>query len=164
MKIPTPAELDYLERFGRFWETSGASRSTGRIVAWLMICEPKHQSAADLMDALGVSSGTISTLTRQLVDLAMVERVTFPGDRSSYYQLRDHAWLRMIEGQMGVFNQLTELATAGRDLVPAGHSRRVDELSDVMSFFAVEWPVLMTRLRDQLDGAADAAADAASVA
>ncbi len=151
MKNSRGTELDYVERVGRFWELSGGPRTAGRIIGWLMICDPPHQSAADLVEVLDISSGSVSTLTRQLMTLGMVERITFPGDRSSYFQLREHAWVRLIEGQMDVLYELVALVDAGRTLLPAQRVDRVEELAAVTDFFLAAWPELVDRLRQHLD-------------
>lgn len=156
MSILTPTETEYIERFGRFWETSGFTRTAGRIVGWLMICDPPHQAATDLVDALGVSTGSVSTLTRQLVDLQMVERVTFPSDRASYYRLRDHVWVNLIERKMDGLRELADLAAQGRKLLPDQRTDRVEELADVTDFFLLEWPDLVDRLREQMRSAGTA--------
>lgn len=150
MKTTSKPEIEYVERFGRFWETSGGTRTAGRIVGWLMICDPPHQSATDLVDALGASTGSVSTLTRQLIELQMVERVTFPSDRASYYRLRDHVWVNLIEQKMDGLRELADLAAQGRKLLPDQRTDRVEELADVIDFFLMEWPDLVDRLREQL--------------
>lgn len=143
-------EMTYVERFGRFWESFGGPRTAGRIIGWLMICEPPYQSASELVEVLGVSSGSVSTLSRQLMQLQMVERVTFPGDRASYYQLRDHVWVNTIENEMSGLRELAALAEAGRSLLPSERADRVEELAHVTDFFLAEWPDLVERLRTQM--------------
>ncbi len=150
MKQMSAQESEYVEQFGRFWEASGGSRTAGRIVGWLMICEPVQQSAADLVNVLGVSSGSVSTLTRQLMNVQMVERVTFPSDRASYYQLHEHVWIQRVGNGVAAFEELARLARQGRDLLPDARADRVDELGAVMAFFLAEWPALMDRLHEHM--------------
>jgi hypothetical protein len=45
---PTAEELAFVEEFGRLLEEEGAPRIAGRILGWLLICEPPHQSFNDL--------------------------------------------------------------------------------------------------------------------
>ena len=55
---PTPAELAFVEEFGRLLEEEGAPRIAGRILGWLLICEPPYQSFNDLVGVLGASKGS----------------------------------------------------------------------------------------------------------
>lgn len=140
----------YVERFGRFWEASGASRTAGRIMGWLVICDPPHQSAAELGSALSVSHGSVSTLTRQLIQMNVVERVTFPGDRSSYFHLRDNAWLDVMDRQMDGLRDLHELGEAGLRLSPGEGSRRAAQLTTVTDFFVQRWPGFILELKQHI--------------
>lgn len=153
--MKTPAQqLAYVERFGRFWEASGSTRSAGRMLGWFTICEPAHQSSAQLMDVLQISSGTVSMVVRQLMSTGMIERVTFAGDRASYYHLKDHAWIQAMDAQATLFQTLGELAADGLALVDGGPHERLDDLADVTNFFVEEWPALTARLHERLSQSA----------
>lgn len=39
---------EFVEEFGIGLEASGLPRAAGRILAWLMVCDPPEQSAEDL--------------------------------------------------------------------------------------------------------------------
>lgn len=140
----------YVERFGRFWEASGASRTAGRIIGWLVICDPPHQSAADLRLALNVSHGSVSTLTRQLIQMNMVERVTFPGDRASYFHLRDNAWLDVMDRKMDGLRDLHELGEIGLHLSPGEGSQRASQLTAVTDFFVEHWSDIILELKQRV--------------
>ena len=51
--------LAYAEEWGLLFERWGLPRTAGRIWGWLHVCEPPQQTAAQLVDALGVSKGSI---------------------------------------------------------------------------------------------------------
>ena len=57
---PTAEELAFVEDVAVFLESFGLLRMAGRILAWLLICEPPEQSAADLARVLQASKGAIS--------------------------------------------------------------------------------------------------------
>jgi DNA-binding transcriptional regulator GbsR (MarR family) len=150
MTAPSAKQSEFVERVGRFWESVAGSRTAGRIVGWLMICEPQHQSSADLMAALAISSGSASTQIRQLVNLGLVERVTFPGDRASYYHLPDNVWSKVANEDLGRLTNMRKLAEAGDAVLPATRPERVTELGVVAEFLIDEWSSLMERLNDRL--------------
>jgi DNA-binding transcriptional regulator GbsR (MarR family) len=145
-----PAQETYVERFGRSWETSGGSRTAGRIMGWLLICDPPQQSAANLGAALDVSHGSVSTLTRQLIEMNMVERVTFPGDRASYFKLRDNAWLDVMDRKMAGLKDLHELGEIGRNLTAEDNDHRAAQLTTITDFLLERWPALILELKQHV--------------
>ena len=146
----TDAQADFVETVGRFWESVSLARTAGRILGWLMICEPAHQSAADLVGALDVSTGSVSTQVRHLGQLGLVERTTFPGDRASYYQLPEGVWVRTMEAELARMVQMRALAEAGSGVLPTTRPDRVTELGVIAEFFSEEWPGFLAKLSQRL--------------
>lgn len=146
-----PEQSVFVEESGRFWENVGMARTVGRLIGWLMICEPAHQSSADLMEALQVSAGSVSTQIRMLEQIGMAERVTFRGDRARYYQLPDQGWIKLMEGEVGRMERLRYLATCAEQALPKERPDRVTELAAVTDFFIGEWPDLLGRLNKHLE-------------
>lgn len=149
MTTPSTEQSAFIERVGRFWESIAGSRTAGRILGWLMICEPQHQSSADLMRALAISSGSASTQTRQLENLGLVERITFPGDRSSYYHLPEKVWSK-VANDLSRLVEMRKVAEAGANVLPENRPERVTELGVVANFLIDEWTSLMERLSDRI--------------
>lgn len=149
MKLDEPQAV-FVERVGRFWESVSLGRSAGRILGWLMICEPVHQSAADLVATLGMSTGSVSTQIRQLERIGLVERVTFPTDRASYFQLPAAVWSKSMNAEIDRIAQLRSLASSAADVMPTSRPERVTELAVVADFFTEEWPGVLDRLSQRL--------------
>ncbi len=147
---PTHEQSVFIERVGRWWESVAGSRAAGAILGWLMVCEPAHQSSAGLAEALKISSGSVSTQTRLLERVGLVERVTFPGDRMTYYQLRDHVWPQMMWSEQQRIEEMKDIADAARSLMPDERPDRVEELGQVAEFFLERWPELMDGLTAHL--------------
>jgi len=72
----TPEEAAYVEEVGVIYEGMGFPRMAGRIIGWLLICDPPHQSQAQLGAVLHASKGSISTMTQMLLRTGLVKRVT----------------------------------------------------------------------------------------
>ena len=149
MKLTEP-QIQFVERVGRFWESVSRGRSAGRIVGWLMICDPVHQSAADLVGTLGMSTGSVSTQLRSLQQLGLVERVTFPGDRASYYQLPESVWSKSMNTEFERLAEMRALAASAVEVLPTVRPERVSELGLVAEFFTEEWHGLVERLAERL--------------
>lgn len=126
------------------------SRNAGRILGWLMICEPPHQSATELVETLEISTGSVSTQVRLLEQIGLVERTSFRGDRARYYQLPDHVWMKTMDTELARITQMRLLADAGANVIPETHPERVTELGDIARFFQQEWPALLTRMAQHL--------------
>ncbi|GAB2505198.1 GbsR/MarR family transcriptional regulator [Nocardiopsis aegyptia] len=87
----------FAQELGRFFEDRGLPRMEGRVLGWLVVCVPDHQSAEQLTEALGASRGAISMAMRLLQRADAVERVTVPGSRRHYYRLRPGLWRQEID-------------------------------------------------------------------
>ena len=70
----------FVEELGVLLELeAGAPRMVGRVLGWLLVCEPPEQSAAELAERLQASRGSISAATRLLLRMGMIERVRTRG-------------------------------------------------------------------------------------
>ena len=107
----TADQRDFVERAGVLMEEFGHPRIGGRIVGWLLICEPPYQSFNDLVEKLEVSKGSVSSMTRLLVERGVLERFTLPGDRQTYFRVCPSAWTRLLQRQIRLNERLHELAT-----------------------------------------------------
>ena len=139
-------QAEFVEAFGRFYESFSGARTAGRMLGWLMICEPPERTAAELVEDLGVSTGSVSTVARALTSVGLLERTTFPGKRSSYYRLREHAWLQAMNARMTGITELRQMALAARSLMGDDRPDRVEDLIAVTDFFMERWPRLMDDL------------------
>lgn len=147
---PTQAQNDYIERVGRWWEVTAGSRNAGRILGWLMICEPTHQSSQALAESLKTSTGSVSTQVRYLETVGLVEKVTFPGDRAAYYQLKPHAWEQVLWSEHQRIKDMHDLALAAQEVIPEQRPDRITGLQRIGEFLIEEWPRLMDRLTEYL--------------
>jgi DNA-binding transcriptional regulator GbsR (MarR family) len=143
------AELgNFADDVGLSYEELGFPRAWGRVLGWLLVCQPDFQSAEELATALHVSKGAISMATQALVRAGMVERQTLRGDRRTYFRIRPGAWTSVIEEQMRNATKLRELAERGLELLdgePSGRRRRLEELQDLMALYEQETSVLLAR-------------------
>lgn len=148
-EAPTPEQHEFIERVGRWWELVG-SRSGGRILGWLMICDPPHRSAAQLAEELRLSAGSVSTQTTALERIGFVERITFPGDRVSYYRMPPNVWLEQMRAEADRVRDLRDMAAAAADVIPQERRDRVEDLERVAAFFLERWPGMLEELAEYL--------------
>ncbi len=136
---------------GRWWESTTGGRAAGRILGWLMICDPPHQSSSDLVDKLDLSTGTVSTQVRVLERILFVERITFPGDRVSYYQLKPDVWIGVMMSEPEHIKRMMELSEAASDVIPEVRPDRVTDMGFIARFLLDRWPSLMDELVVELE-------------
>lgn len=145
-------DSDALHRFvddvGMAMEGVGLPRAAGRALAWLLVCEPPEQAAADLVEALGSSTGGVSQSMKMLMQLSLVERTARRGDRRSYYRVAPGAWERVIAAQQADTVRLRELGEKGLEVLASSpdHRRsRLQEMTDFFAFLEREMPALVRR-------------------
>ena len=73
--------------FGVWFQEYGYSPTAGRVLGWLMVCDPPHQTAREIAEAVGASLGAISSTARELMRAGFVERCSLPGKRATLIEL-----------------------------------------------------------------------------
>ena len=152
------AELKYLiEDVGILFEELGLPRMAGRILGWLLICDPPYQSAAQLSTVVSGSKGSISSMTRLLIQVGLVERISLPGNRLTYYRIKPGAWFELMPGRITHVMAMRRLAERGLQLMADQDVQlrgRLEEIRDFYTFFEQELPALLERWQRQRKEAA----------
>jgi hypothetical protein len=129
--------LGWAERVATFFaEHYGLPPITGRILGWLMICEPPEQSAGEIAAAIAASRASLTTNMRFLIGSGLVRRLTRPGGRTSYYRIDDGMWDAVIRRRIASMISFSRITLDGMKLVGAG-SARAARLRAAHDFF--EW-------------------------
>jgi DNA-binding transcriptional regulator GbsR (MarR family) len=142
-------ERQFAEEVGRVFEQLGVPRMTGRILGWLLICDPPRQSSAALGSALGASKGAISTATRLLESYGLVKRSGVPGARGDFFEITPDAFSRAHD-QLGKARLFRELMERGLAVLGDEDSPRADRLRETHALYAFmerEIPALFARFR-----------------
>ena len=141
-------EQNFVEEVGIVFEQTGMPRMAGRILGWLLISDPPHQSADQLTEALIASKGSISTTSRLLIRIGLIERMSLPGQRRDYFHIKpgaSHQLLKDSLDQTIAFRQLMERGlelTEGKARV---NRQWLEEMHDMYVFFEREFPALLKR-------------------
>lgn len=145
-------EQKFIEDFGLYMEELGLTRMAGRILAWLLICEPPHQDMQQLEEALQASKSSISTTTRQLIQFGMLERVSLPGERRDYYRVTDSLWTQGLQRATHQFQSFRQLADQGLAILAAAplvQRGRLQEMRDAYAFLEREYPALLEKWKTE---------------
>jgi len=141
-------EKRFVEEVGLFFEQSGMPRMAGRILGWLLISDPPHQSTGELSEALLASKGSISTTTRLLIRIGLIERTSLPGQRHDYFRIKPNAWHQMVKESLVQVTTARQLAEQGLELLEGKvHINRqcLEEMHNMYAFFEREFPALLER-------------------
>jgi len=146
-------EKNFVEEVGIAFEQTGLPRMTGRIFGWLLISDPPYQSSAELAEVLMASKGSISTTTRLLIQIGLLERFVIPGERHDNFRLREDALQRTIQhGLEDEIKLFRNIAKKGLGLMKDEASIRrqwLEEMYDRYTFLEKEFPSLMERWQQQ---------------
>ena len=148
-------ERHFVEDMGLFFEQMGYPRMAGRILGWLLICDPPEQSMEQLAQALQASKGSLSTMTRLLIQIGLLERVARTGERRDYFRLKPGAWPQLITVQMQVMTGLHQVVERGLLLMQnrgLERQQRLQEAHDLYAFLERELPALLARWRQEHQG------------
>jgi len=138
----------FVEELGmRFELEAGAPRMVGRVFGWLLVCEPPEQSAAELAERLQASKGSISTATRLLLRMGLIERVRLRGERFDRFIARPEAWDEYLwrEDQFSAPRRVLRLGLEALGDEPATRRARLEELDSIYAW----WEQRLPKLREE---------------
>jgi hypothetical protein len=110
----TPEVSKFIESMGMYFENMGIPRIGGRMLGLLMISHDPL-SAEDIGSILKVSRGSISTNTRTLLAAGLVEKISLPGERTTFFVYPDTGLeQRMVAGIQStmIFRKISEQGLA----------------------------------------------------
>ena len=133
----------WIERVAMFFaEHFGLPPITGRVVGWLLICEPAEQSAGEIAAAIHASRASLTTAMRFLLASGLVRRLTRPGSRTTYYRIDDEIWRTIVERRIASLTSFSRITLDGMALVGRG-SPRAKRLLAAHRFF--DWMAMLLK-------------------
>ncbi len=141
-------EKRFAEEVGLVMEQIGLPRMAGRILGWLLVSDAPYQTLDDLAEALQASKGSMSMVTRQLIQTGVLERVALPGRRRDYFRIKGGGWALLIESRMRWITAFRETLDWGLELAKgkdASIQQPLQELRDLYAFIERELPTLYER-------------------
>ena len=154
------AEKRFVEEVGLFFEQVGWPRMAGRVFGRLLISEPTHQSAGELAEALMASRGSISGVTRLLINYGLIERISLPGVRRDYFRVKSCGWDNLFSQKLALVSMFRGIIKRGLELLEDKETSTrqwLKEIDDLYAFFERELPVLIAhweqeRLKSKIPG------------
>lgn len=150
--VATEEELAFVEEVAISLERQGLFRMAGRVLGWLLICDPPEQTAGDLVEVLRASKGSVSAATRFLVPSGMVEKFSRPGERRDYYRIKEGVWPALAKNQAEHYQEFVDVTEQGLRVLegsPAGRRERLQTMHDFYAWLAKEMPKLWERWEEE---------------
>jgi len=145
-------EKHFVEDICLYFEQMGLPRMAGRVLGVLLISDPPAQSLTDLSEILQASKSSISTTTRLLTGMGLIERAASPLPRQAYFQFKRGGWTVFIHQRLELWASLHQIAEHGLDLLQDRDpvlQERLQEAHDLFSLIEDELPALLERVEDK---------------
>jgi DNA-binding transcriptional regulator GbsR (MarR family) len=142
-------EKHFVEDISLYFEQMGLPRTAGRVLGVLLICDPPAQSLTDLCELLQASKSSVSTTTRLLVEMDLIERVPSPVPRRVYFQFKPGGWMVFIRQRLRLWASLHQIAEQGLELLQDRDPtvrERLREAHDMFSLIEEELPALLEQV------------------
>jgi DNA-binding transcriptional regulator GbsR (MarR family) len=130
-----PELVRFMESMGMYFESYGIPRIGGRILGLLLIAH-EPLSAERIASILKISRASISTNFRILLTSGLAEKVTYPGDRTTYFVFPQAGLEKTLLVEIQGISALLRLVQQGLNALPAGDSARdrMQEMADWADF------------------------------
>ncbi len=151
----------FVDRLAGILAEEGLPPIAGRMWAWLLVCDPPEQTAAQLATAIGASRGSISGMARLLEPSGLIRRNTRRGDRREFYGAAPDAMIRVLEIRGRQLRPTLDLLDEALDTLGDRTNGSLDRLRDaraLYAFMAREFPAMIEKFR--AERAAETRADA----
>jgi len=138
----------FIEDAGDMLGEHGLPHMAGRVVGSLLVSEPRFRSLDELAEDLGASKGSISMATQLLLRLELIEKISVPGERRHFYQIRSGVWARVFTHREAHLRRDVEVLEEGLALLegqPIETKQRLLELLAFLDFVVEESPGFVSR-------------------
>jgi DNA-binding transcriptional regulator GbsR (MarR family) len=143
--MPSDAEITFADHAGRFYARRyGMAPMVGRLIGYLVVCDPPEQSIGDLADALLASRSAIAGAVKTLELLALIRRSRAAGERMDRVRL-DMSSPKAMGFDLTEYQELADLAREGLDLLadtPPERRALLSELAAFADFLVARLPIL----------------------
>lgn len=150
--MPTAAELAFTDEAGRYFARHfGTPPMTGRVAGWLLVCDPPHQTAAEIATALGVSRSAVGSAVDMLETWMLVRRSRPAGERADRIALDPSYGMQGLEAS-AEYVALERLGRAGLAALgdaPVERKARLLEMAAMAEFLQERLPAIADEWRER---------------
>lgn len=145
-----------VEEIGVAFDKTGMAPMIGRVVGFLLLADPPHQTFYAIQEFLGASKSSISHALNALMFKGIVEYITLSGDRKRYFRLNAENWLEQAKCKMADFSEVDRVLMEAMQLRDPDNHKEFNEglrkIFDFHLFMSREMPKLFEKWeRMQMD-------------
>ena len=146
-RVPTDEQITFADHLGRFYARRyGFPPMVGRVLGYLLVCDSRDQTIAELSDALLASRTAVTGALSGLERLHAIQRSRAAGERMDRVRV-DFSSAQARGFDITEYQELGDLAREGLEVLKDAPSERRAELSEMAAF--ADWLVDRTRVLQQ---------------
>jgi len=145
MKTDSVDRQQFVEDMGIILEQSGIPKMAGKIFGCLLLAPEREISTDELITAVKASRGSVSTMTRLLIQRNLIERAGRPGHRRDYFRVKPGTWSSFLKAKMEEIILFHDLIERGMSIVTPREKLaygRLREMHEFYEFFERQFPAL----------------------
>jgi len=153
MVYSTLEETHFIEDIGLYFERLGLPRMAGKILGVLLISDPPAQSITEIGEKLNASKSSISTMSRLLLEVGLIEKVPSPVPRRDYFKFKTGGWILYMEQWFDLMSGLHKLTERGLDLLkdkPNELKTRLKEAHNLFSYLETHFPSMLEQIKKDI--------------
>jgi DNA-binding transcriptional regulator GbsR (MarR family) len=145
--MPRDEEITFADHMGRFYARRfGFPPMVGRVIGYLLVCDPPDQTIAELSDALLASRSAITGALDVLERISAIHRSRSAGERSDRVRL-DFSSAQARGFDVTEYEELGVLAREGLEVLRDAAPERRATVQELIAF--ADWLVERTRALEQ---------------
>jgi DNA-binding transcriptional regulator GbsR (MarR family) len=146
-RMPRDEEITFADHTGRFYARRfGFPPMVGRVLGYLLVCDPPDQTIAELSDALLASRSAITGALDVLERISAIHRSRRAGERSDRVRL-DFSSAQARGFDVTEYEELGVLAREGLEVLRDAPPERRATVQELVAF--ADWLVERTRALQQ---------------
>lgn len=139
----------FIEKMGMLAQGDGLPRISGKILGLLLI-DTGPFSFSEISKRLAVSRASVSTNTRLLENLRVIDRVSKKGERGDFFQLAEDPYPKLLQGVSQRMEKSVEMLKSTRATLPKTLDKSHSKLLALENFY-VEYLQSNRELIDKLN-------------
>lgn len=126
---------NFIEQMGMMAQGDGLPRISGKIFGLLLI-ETGPFSFAEIAERLAVSRGSVSTNTRLLENLRVIDRVSKLGQRGDFFQLAQDPYAKLLQSVSQRMEKSIAVLSETRQALPSSCEQSQSRLFELENFYS----------------------------
>jgi DNA-binding transcriptional regulator GbsR (MarR family) len=145
---------ELIEDIGIFYKKTGHQAMMGRVMGYLMVADPPHQTFEQIVDFLFASKSSVSNTLNMLMLFGVVKFKTLPGDRKRYFMISAGSMESFLMRQAEEIIKFREVLQSVLDMRSPGYPETNREISESIRFIDIyekELPGIIGKWKKEIE-------------